>query len=69
MAANRVQEYQRAEMLFRRARHPVHGAVHADACKEAVNRVLEAGPSEAIEAKCWMMLSRRELGVDARDRR
>jgi len=52
MDVNQVCEYQRAGLLFRRIRHPEHGAAFADACKDQIDSVLEAGASKAIEAKC-----------------
>lgn len=64
MAVNQVREYQRAETLFRGARHPIHGGVFAARCREELKEVLRAGPSEAIMAKCYMMLARRELGLE-----
>ena len=65
MEENQVREYQRAEALFRRARHPIHGSVFADSCRKQVARIIEAVPSEVVEGKCYMMLARRELGLDA----
>lgn len=68
MDVNQVRELQRAEILFRSARHPIHGSAFADACKKELDEILKAGPSEAIEAKCYMMLARMELSSDALSR-